>query len=158
MKFQANKSGFWYLIALCLASVVTYAILMKNSGSMTLAKIMLYTVACGMPFVFVFTVGRPLMSIVTVDENGVKSSAFGITLGRMRWEEMVEVGVGVQGGTRKSQYFLYFVRYHLTEEQRFIIIRMKHNNNAIWMRLTKQSMEAVTRYYHGEIRHMQLFV
>ncbi len=156
MKIKAYKKGYYYILALCLFLPLLFVYVLSIGASLYLT--MLTISFCVALVVFLFTAGRSMITVLTINEQGVSAKAFGRKVGSLLWEEMAEVGIGMQGIGRKGQHFLYFVRYPLNEIQRHMIMNMMQNDSAIWVQLTKQSLEAVTTYYKGYIHQMELML
>ncbi len=158
MKFRTDPKSFWKMIALSVGMAAMSLFLVSLFSAISPLRLILIIASGLAPTFFMLTIGRSMMSSVTIDANGVVSQTFGKTNGIIRWEQMAEVGIGTLEGTRKGRYFLYFVTIPLTEQQRFMINRMKHNDNAIWMQLTEEAVELVETYYHGQIHAMSLLL
>ena len=156
MKLRASKKIFYSTVALAIALPLISALVL-SAGATFFSILLLFASFATLVF-FLFTMGRSQLCVLTIDEQGVTARYFGKKIGSLRWDEMAEVGVGMQGIGRKGQHFIYFVRYYLNEMERHMIQRMVQNNSALWVELTKESMEAVTKYYTGYIHQMELTV
>lgn len=156
MKFRTDPRSFWKMTVLSISMVLVGLFLIAINVASTPLRLILVVFSALAPTIFIFTMGRSMMSTVTIDANGVTSRTFGRVNGSIGWTEMAEVGVGTLSDVRKPRYFLYFVTVPLYEEHRYMINRMKHNNAAIWMQLTEKAVELVEQYYPGEIHSMSL--
>ncbi len=156
MKIRASKRAYYSTIALCVA-LPLLCVLVFSAGASFFSIAILISSFASLIF-FLFTMGRSVLCVLTIDEQGVTARYLGKKVGSLRWDEMAEVGVGMQGFGSKGKHYLYFVRYYLNEMERHMIQRMVQNNSALWVELTKQSLEAVTKYYTGYIHQMELML
>ena len=96
-------------------------------------------------------------AVLTVDNNGVSRSVFGIRRKFLLWDEIEEVGIGgtkilhAPGAKHVGTLYIYFSASRLTDEERFnMFLRWPHWNQC-YMRFSQNRLRAVQMQWNKEI-------
>jgi hypothetical protein len=153
MKFAASKLLFGIVTLLTLVFIFYFGLGIRESRVNPSDSTTTQIIAV-LGVVYCLTVLRFDFSIITIGEDGVTAKALGLDRGGIPWDEMGEVGISVRNFGFTKLKMVYFSRHRLTPQERSTVMRMKQNEDGMWITYSEKVIEEVKKHYHKDIAYL----
>jgi hypothetical protein len=152
MKFKMWSFLYWGNIIACIIGI-TFLFLIYYSSEFSLLLIVDIFLVCIFlsPVFLSLAMARKMYSIIKLDKRGVWVTCLKFKLAFIPWNEIKELGIGTHLDSGVPFRWIYFSRYHLTEDEKRKMQNYSVSNEMIKLKYNKKTVKAVLKYWNKEI-------